>query len=149
MFDKDSFMNTTTEAELSTEFIPVPEAEYSAYIGEVTVDSFPRKDGGDGGDVYVMKVFWEIDDDSVEDVTGRDKNTVKQDLFLDLTDSGEIDTASGKNIGLGRLREAVGQNGKDAWSPSQLTGMPAIVNVTHRIYEDQPYAEVKSVREVS
>ena len=55
MFDKDSFMNTTTEAELSTEFIPVPEAEYSAYIDEVKVDSFPRKEGD--GDIYVMKVL--------------------------------------------------------------------------------------------
>lgn len=148
-FDADSFMNETTEGEMSTEYINVPENEYDAYIGKVTPRQFPRKD--QSGVVTVLDVFWEINDPSLEEVTGRDKNTVKQTLFLDMKDDGSMDLSSGKNIGLGKLREALGQNDSGRpWSPAMLNGAAAIIRVTHRAYDkdgEQKFAaEVSAVR---
>jgi hypothetical protein len=56
--------------------------------------------------------------------------------------------SKGKNVSLGKLREAVGQNkpGKP-WSPAHLNGAQLDVLVTHRADKDTGdiYAEVKRV----
>ena len=137
MFDADSFMGTTVDGEMSTEFVPVPEGEYNAVIDDVKV----REAKGS----VIMDVLWSIDDASVSGVTGRDKNTVRQSIFLDMTDNGGLDLSQGRNIGLGKLRDALNQNGPGAWSPSMLTGNVAKVRVAHRIYEGTTYADVKGV----
>lgn len=60
--------------------------------------------------------------------------SVRQTLWLDTTESGGLDFGKGKNVGLGRLREALGQNapGKP-WAPGMLVGGVAKVKVSHSI----------------
>jgi hypothetical protein len=64
--------------------------------------------------------------------------------MLDLTEEGMLATGKGRNVLLGRLREATGLNQSgEPFAFPMLTGRPAKVQVAHRLYEGQIYAEVK------
>lgn len=141
MFDAEQFMQSTVEGEMSTESVPVPAGEYVAVVKSVGSRSGEK----DGKTWAMLDVTWEIDDPQVAEVTGRDVNTVRQSIFLDINDHGGLDLGKGKNIGLGRLREAVNQNGPQAWAPAMLEGQSARVRIDHRMYEGNTYADVKGV----
>lgn len=141
MFDEDAFMSNTSEGEMDTEFVPVPVGEYQAVIKKIGT----RSGSSEKGDWAVLDVTWGIDDASVTEVTGMDSPSVRQSIFLDVSDSGGLDLGKGKNINLGRLRQALGQNSGAAWSPSMLEGQVATVLVDHRLYEGRTFADVKSV----
>lgn len=141
-FNPDLFMQTTTSDANSTTLLPVPEGEFVGVIKAIATRSLPS------GSV-VMDVTWGIDDPQVKAVTGLDESTVRQSIWLDITESGGLDVAKGKNVGLGRLREAVGQNTAGRpWAPSNLVGQPARVKVTHTSSKDDSsiiYANVSAV----
>lgn len=138
MFDTDDFLNQSTEAELSTQFTPVPEGEYNARADKLDIRT--------PNDKVILDVTWVIDDDNVREVTGMDNPTVRQSVFLDMTADGGLDTGKGKNVQLGRLREALGQNKPgEPWSFRNIEGSVARVKVSHREYEGNIYADVKGV----
>jgi len=139
MFDTDTFMNSSVEGEMSTRMAPVPENEYPAQIVEVIANVV-----GMDKDKPVLDVQWEVLDPALEEEIGRVPRS-RQRIFLDITDSGSLDLSKGKNTGLGRLREAVGQNNSGAWSPNDLIGAQATVSITHRMWEGEVYDEVKRV----
>lgn len=143
-FDPDTFMATSFTEANETKFATVPEGEYLAVIDKVEANTWQSKDGMKSG--LRLDVTWKIDDAHVAEVTGVASPTVRQGIMLDMTESGGLANGPGKNINLGRLREAVGQNtpGKP-WSPQMLLGQPARVSVKHRIWEDNIFAEVKGV----
>ena len=141
MFDEDAFMSSTSEGEMSTEFTPVPVGEYQAIVKKVGT----RSGEGEKGAWAMLDVTWAIDDAGVTEETGMDNPSVRQSIFLDITESGGLDMGKGKNIGLGRLREALGQNTGAAWSPTMLEGNVATVSVDHRLYEGRTFADVKNV----
>ena len=66
--------------------------------------------------------------------------------MLDTNPQGGLDMSAGKNVGLGRLREAVGKNDPDvAFSFHQLPGAAGKVSVTHRLVGEDTFAEIKAV----
>lgn len=139
-FDPDLFMNSETTDANDTSFVPVPEGEFTAAIESVE----PRK----AGDKPVLEVKWAIDDQGVRDATGMQKPTVRQTIWLDVTEAGGLDGGKGKNIGLGKLREAVGQNKPgQRWAPGMLVGQVARVVVKHRSGKEpgEVFADVKGV----
>ena len=137
-FDPNSFLATTTDTANSTTYVPVPEGIYQAVVISVAA----RNPKGNA----LLDIQWRIDDDSVAAETGLSNPTCRQSIFLDVTDSGGLDNGKGKNIQLGRLREALNQNVEgQAWAPSMLEGQVAMVNVQHRMYEGNTYADVKGV----
>ena len=139
-FDPDVFMSADNKGELDTEFVNVPEGEYNAVATDLKVRTTQT------GKV-ILDVSWEINDPEVEKATGRETNTVRQSVFLDMDDSGErISAARGKNISLGRLLEAVGINMAKPWSLASIKGNVGLVTVKHRMVEDGTvYADVKRV----
>ena len=141
LFDPESFLSTTYNESTSTEFVPVPEGEYYAVATAV----MPREVQTKSGPRVVLEVTWTIQGDLSES-TGREVNTVKQGIFLDLTDRGHLDFSKGRNIRLGRLRDALGQNedGKP-WSPRDIIGKAARISVTHRMQGSDIYADVGEV----
>ena len=141
MFDADSFMSNSVEGELETVSTPIPTGEFPAVIQSVAARSGDK----DGKPWAMLDVTWGIDSQEVSEATGRDVNTCRQSIFLDITESGGLDMSKGKNVGLGRLRAAVGQNNAGAWAPSMLEGQPAVVKIDHRMYEGNTYADVKGV----
>lgn len=126
-FNPDLFLNTETESANSSTYTPVPEGEFNASIKAIK----PRvlTDGR-----AVLDVTWTVDDEVARNETGMAEPMVRQTLWLDTTESGGLDFGKGKNVGLGRLREAVGQNqaGKP-WAPGMLVGQVAKVKVGHSI----------------
>lgn len=143
-FDPASFLHQSVEGANDTTFTPVPEGEYLALADKVEVNRWQKSDGSAAG--LRLDVTWEIQDDAVKQLLGRDKITVRQGQMLDLTESGQLDMGKGKNIGLGRIRAATDLN--DPSQPIQMSmiqGRLAKISVKHRVHEDQIYAEVKSI----
>lgn len=126
-FNPDTFLNTETDSASATTYTPVPEGEFNASIKAIK----PRvlTDGR-----AVLDVTWAVDDETARQETGMAEPVVRQTIWLDTTESGGLDFGKGKNVGLGRLREAVGQNqaGKP-WAPGMLLGQVATVKVSHSI----------------
>ena len=148
MFNPDQFLDMQIEGQNDTKIIPVPAGEYTAMIEEVKVRQWQGKaDPSKSG--LTLDVQWSIDDASVKELLGRDKVTVKQGIMLDLTDAGGLDMGKGRNIGLGRLREALDLNQPGRpFSFTMLTGRVARVSVSHRIADDNIFAEVKQVARI-
>jgi hypothetical protein len=141
-FDPAMFLETTFTEANATVTVPVPVGEYLAVVEKVEARKW-EKDDKSG---IALDVQWSIDDQAVKEFLGRDKVTVKQGVMLDLNESGGLDVGVGKNVKLGRLREALGLNVPGApFAFLMMTGRPAKVKVEHRVNGEDIYAEVKSV----
>ncbi len=113
-------------------------------ISKVAPRQWQSKDGTQSG--VALDIFWLVEDANVKQYLNREEVTVKQGLMLDLTDAGNLDMSKGKNIGLGRLREAVGKNDpSEKFSFAMLPGLSAKISVTHRISGEDTFSEVKGV----
>ncbi len=144
VFDADTFLNTEITGEMDTKLIPIPEGNWFSQVEKVAFREVTQKK--DGLKRAVMDVTWAILDDSVKKATKIDKPMARQTVFLDLNEQGGLDMGKGRNIQLGRLREAVSQNrsGKP-WSPANLTGQSANVEIKQRIEGDDIYSDIKKV----
>jgi hypothetical protein len=149
-FDPTSFLNQTFNESNSTESVPVPEGEYPGIIEKVDVVPWSKTDGSASG--LKLQVMWTIEDESVKELLGRSKVTQRQDIMLDLTESGDnLDFGKGRNIGLGRLREATDLNEPGApFGFQMLPGKMAKVLVKHRAGQEpgQIFSEVKAVTHI-
>ncbi len=144
-FNAEQFMEQTIKGANSIKMQPIPVGEYPAIISKVQPRPWQSKDGTSSG--ISLDVTWEIADDNLKVSLGRDKITVRQGVMLDLNlETGDLDMGEGRNVGLGRLREAVGKNSGD-FSLSSLPGLAAKVVVTHRLdkEKDEIYSEVNRV----
>jgi hypothetical protein len=146
-FDPDRFMSQSFENANDTTVIPCPPGEYVGLTSDVAIKEITSKKTGIS--YPQLTVFVSLESPEVTSVTGRTPTKVRYQQLLDLNDAGEIDMSKGKNIGLGRLREACGLNqpGKPFRIPD-LNGKLIKVRVTHRPDDNDPtivYDEVKSV----
>lgn len=142
VFNVTAFAETQFTDSFDTTVIPVPEGDWTAVVEKQEIRT-PK-------DKVVLDVTWSIDSQEVADITGRDKNTVRQSIFLDLTPHGTLDVSRGKNVQLGRLRDALGQNvaGKP-WSFGMLVGQVATVHVSHRTDDEgNIFTDVKKVAKI-
>ena len=126
-FDPNSFLNTEVTESNATVYTPIPEGEFPAVIKKIN----PRvlTDGR-----AVLDVTWTVKDDAVSEEVGMAEPMARQTLWLDLTESGMLDFGKGKNVQLGRLRDALGQNvsGKP-WQPGMLVGGAGKIKIKHSI----------------
>ena len=144
VFSPEAFMQSQFTEANETIFVAVPEGEFPAVIKSVECNSWQSRDGSKSG--LKLDLVWSVDDESVKATTGMTEPQVRQSVMLDLTEQGGLAVGANKNVNLGRLREAVGQNqsGKP-WNPMMLQGQVARIAVKHRLYEEQTFAEVKGV----
>lgn len=141
-FDAQSFLDATVSSSNDTKIIPVPMGEYLGIIDKVAPRQWQSKDGTQSG--IALDIIWLVEDAGVKQALGRDTVTVKQGIMLDLGPSGGLDLSKGKNVGLGRLREAVGKNEEgQPFAFSMLPGLSAKISVSHRVSGEETYAEVK------
>ena len=141
-FDPDIFMSAQTEGAMETEYAPCPVGDYMAQITAISV----RPTEKNGQAYYPMDISWKVDSPDNEEANGR---LVRQTIFLDVSPNGGLAIGKNKNVALGRLRDAVGQNGPQAWSPNNLVGAAAMIRIKHRIgegdYEGRTFDEVDKV----
>ena len=150
-FDPTTFLDQNVSGANSTQFIPHPAGDFPAVISKLSPRQIESRQNP-GTQQTIVDVTYETDDANAREVTGLAKPTVRQSLFLDLSDAGQLDMSKGKNVQLGRLREALGLN--DPARPfafSQLVGQPCMVKVTHNPSKDgrEVYANVDTVGKVS
>ena len=137
-FDPSVFENQQFNDANDTTYVAIPAEEY---VGMVKSKKFRSEKG-----YTILDLVWVIDDAAVKELTGMKEPTVRQSIFLDVTPSGGLDFGKGKNVKLGRLREATGLNTPgQPFSFGMLEGRPARLAIKHRIDGKDTYAEVKEV----
>lgn len=142
MFDPQAFMDTTTDQSNDTTMTPCPEGEWQATASDVNIKTGTSQKTGE--DWARLDVKWEIVGTEANTISERDKIIVTQGVMLDVNGSG-LDMGKGKNIGLGRLREALGLNTPGApFSPRMIIGRSAKVAIKHREYEGKIFDDVKA-----
>jgi hypothetical protein len=145
MFDANTLLNQDITGAASTEYVPIPVGEYNAVIKDIDLKEVTSKK--DGKMYRFLEVQFALDSPEVAELTGMTEPRVRQSMILDITDAGSLDLGKGKNVSLGRLREACNQNDPSrAWNFNMLVGQAVKVSVKHRIGDEgQIYAEVKNV----
>jgi hypothetical protein len=151
VFDPDTFMNTVETGAMSTEYVPIPQMICPGIIKEVKPRKIEGKDGND--DSYLLDIEWLLDNEDVRQQLDRKELVARQSIFLDMTPQGTLDMGNGKNVQLGRLREALKQNDPmQPWALSSLRGAgPAMCKIGHRKdtkVEGRVYSEVQSVAKI-
>lgn len=144
----EEFLQTTTDAALDDHLDPCPPGEFLAIAGKPEIKDFEYKRGDHVGETgYRMVVKWDIQDEEAKKSVDRETLSVTQSILLDLTSDGTgLDMGKGKNIGLGQIRTALGQNSPGApWSPAMIEGQPAKLKIKAGVYLDRVTAEVGAV----
>ena len=114
-FDPQTFMAQETDGAMETRYTPVPADDYTATIDDVDVRDV-------GGGQVVLDVTHLIHDSELAEKMGMERLTVRQGIFLDIEPNGVIALGPNKNVKLGRLREAIGQNKPGSWNFQMLKG---------------------------
>jgi hypothetical protein len=154
-FNMDAFLNTPVDEPTSTRITICPEGEYRAIIDDVSesgINSWVRPPiDTKRGPMTILQVPWVILDEDVKKTVGRDKVVVNMDIILDVdTITGQLIKGDGKNVSLGRLRSALGQNDAPGWTFTKLPGAgPALVKVTHRPDRNDPEIKYPEIRRVT
>jgi len=136
-FDPDAFMAAEVEGASSLRLVPVPDGDYTSIIDKLDL----RQGTGQDGKVYtILDITHALQEQELREALERDTINVRQSIFLDIDPTtGGIDMREGKNTRLGRLRDAVGQNGDGPWNPRMLEGAgPLLVHVTERPDKNDP-----------
>lgn len=148
-FDAEAFQNSVVTDALSTRTTPWPAADYVGTIKKAEIRSGTVSKPGDNyGKPWVMlSVGVEVDRSQLPEGCSSQANG---SIMLDLTESGGLDTRPGRNIGLGRLREAVGLNQPgQAFSFGMLEGRTVKVTTGTRTDKNDPdiqYTEIKGYK---
>lgn len=150
-FNKDAFLQTVVEAKLDTARIPWPEGDCETLIvRDVDIKSGKYEKGDRKGQSWVQLVVKiSTTDANVANemqLSGDQEPICYWQEFLDLDENGNLATGSGKNVKLGKLRAACGQNSDDAWSIVSLKGATLGGTIEHKINGDgDPVHFLKSV----
>lgn len=127
VFDAQSFLNQAQSSGFETKFTQVEPGEYPAQIKKLGYRTMPQKDDP-SKDSHIVDITYVIEDARQKEVTGLAEPSVRQSIFLDLID-GKLDKSKNKNIGLGRVLEALGLNDGRDWAFNDLMGRPCMVKV--------------------
>lgn len=141
VFDPDAFAQTATEGAMDTFLTPCPHGDRQGQVEKFDTRQFEK----DGTEYTVMDVSWHILDEESKKVTGMEKPLCRQSIFIDLTPEGALDNGKGKNIQLGRLRDALGQNTGKKWHPNMILGAMALCKVGPDKKDPENYSKITSV----
>jgi hypothetical protein len=149
----DFLFNAVVEAPNATIRRLVPEGEYHASIGEVKFDNVTFKTGErKGQNAPKLIITWNLMDEKLEAEWERKDIKFTDNFIVDLDKFNKIDTGPDKNVLLGQIREALGQN-EGQWTPGMLKDTrPVLIVIKHRKDKDddeKTYASVTRVAAIS
>lgn len=122
-FNADQFEQQVIDQSNATSFVPIPEGEYDAYI-----EGYKFREAKDS---VLLDITWVIPDEQLAEKLNMEQVTARQSMFLDMTQDGNLDFGTNRNVRLGRLREALGVNGP-GFQWAQLIGKAAKIAVSQR-----------------
>jgi len=149
MFDAEAFQNMVINQPNSTTSVPWPPGQYPVTIAKVNVRTGTvQKAGPNQGKPWAsLSIMVEADRSVLPEGAS---SVAYGSIMLDLTESGGLDLAPGKNVGLGRLREAVGLNRPgQPFRFSDLEGRSCVVVTDVRVDNNDPnvsYTDVRAFR---
>lgn len=148
-FDAANFLNTVYTDTNATQYVPIPEGIFPCMTGIPNVASGVSAKSTDGKPWYRLDLPIIIDDAGVREAMGRDEVKSKFSVMLDVED-GVLSTATGRNVQLGRLREALGLNepGQE-FTLTMLSGKAAKCQVSHRAHPSRPGEVIADVTEIA
>lgn len=146
-FDPKQFLTSQIQSKLSTKIIPADNDEYQGQINALNPRVTMKKDTGEV--FHWLDISWELLDQKAKDKTKLDHPIGRQSLRIDLTEQGSLDFSEGKNVGLGRVREALKQNTAAPWAPAMLMGGTAFVITKQSVDENDPDIVYTNVVKVS
>lgn len=137
VFDAVAFENQIIDQSNETKSTPLPEGPYSALCDSVKIKSVQRKDGSSAPVLEVHHQILDLKPEVKELFGDREKITVRQDIWLDVTENGTLAFGPNTNLGLGRLREATGTNNGKSFTFKLLEGKgPYKIVIAHRTTEN-------------
>jgi hypothetical protein len=123
----------------------IPPKDYLALIKDVDLEVFPGKKDPTKS-FLKLNLQYSIDDPALRTALGRDEVVKFDNFLLDMTDAGTLDFGRGKNVRLGRLREACGQNVPgNPWSFPMLKGQVVRIKIGQELYNGEPIDTVDAV----
>lgn len=144
VFDPKTFGQMTFTETNSTVSYPIPAAEWLFEIKKSDISAWQSKDGSSSG--LKCTLMLETSDPEVALVTGRDKNSTRYEMMLDLTPEGGLDFGKGMNVKLGKAREACGLNKPgQPFAFDMFIGHTIKGKISHREYEFQLQADCKAI----
>jgi hypothetical protein len=158
LFDPDQFMQSTIDAPMETDYQLAPEGTFVATVGDFDSKAFQKfdfvykkgpKEGQEGSMTKFSCPFVTQDPAVLAAMEGRESVTLEAQLTLDRTANGSLDFGKDRNVKLGRLRKALGQNNPGPWSPSDLRGKgPLLIQVKHEKYTPKDGGEPRTFARV-
>lgn len=128
MFNPEQFTNLSVESGFSTRRTPIPEGEHIAACKGYKFRVMEQ----DGKSSVVLDITWRIDNQQLAESMGMKEALITQGVFLDMSPDGQLEKGPNKNIQLGRVLEALGQNDGRRWGPAMLEGAgPVKLLVSH------------------
>jgi hypothetical protein len=157
-FDPAAFMSQTIDEPMATSLQGVPEGEYTAMIGDFDETAFrsvtiTNKTTNLSQSRPVLEIPFLIQDDALKARLGREQITHRETYWLDINANGHLDTGPDKNVRLGQLRAALGQNQSGPWAPSMLRNMgPVRIKITQTSDKrdpDKKYTNISRYAKIS
>lgn len=138
-FNAQEFLNKTVDAPMATSIKPCPEGEWKAMISTkipvlewFSEAEWKDKKSGRTMTQPTVKIPVEIIDERARELLPRETILVYYDAFMDVLANGHLDTSEDKNVRIGALREALGQNNASGWTFERLYGAgPFMAKVYH------------------
>lgn len=157
-FDAGAFMQSTVDQPMATEYELCPEGTFQAMVfnfDETAIEKVdfeyqkgPRR--GEPGTMVKFNCPFNIQDPAVLAQMERDMVIVEWQMILDRNAQGGLDWGKGKNVKLGQLRAALGQNNAGVWNIAQLVGAgPLMVKVVHETFKRKDGTTGTAARVVS
>ncbi len=148
-FDVETFVKQQVNIAGSTEYFLVPEKnDVRMMVGSGPVEKWFRSFDSDGRSFMTIEIPMLLLDDEIKESAGREVVTYRYKAFVDHDDNGNWDFGKGRNVKIGQLREALGQNDPNTpWSAGMLADQgPILGRITHTDGKDgRKYAEVSRV----
>lgn len=119
-FDPSTFEETVVEQSSETKMTPIPAGEYTAYVG----DTLSWREYQGRQICVAPLLIADMPEDVAETLGLGDRQPqIGYDMWLDTNEAGALEFGANKNVALGRLREALGQNRSgEPWSFKMLKG---------------------------
>lgn len=129
-FDEEAFLHEVQGEVFETEYSPVPEGEFTMQVKQGTSKVISGT-GKDGNPYKMYTARAVIDSAEARAATNLEAPTARIRFFLDLSESGSLASGKNKNVTLGRLLKATG-NDKQGWSYAAIEGVPFTGQVVHK-----------------
>lgn len=149
-FDAQALLNATSTEANATRLDPAPVGTYTGQVAKVDVKSGVSQKTGE---VWCrLELYLESEDPKLDQI-GMKKKTFRADALLELDANGGVATGSGKNVSLGRMREACGLNQPGSpFSLGMFQGQMFKFDVSHEPDAKDPtmiYERVKGLRSMA